>query len=214
MALHGKVVGVDKNPVTLDFAERYLSAFPFKNWELTKGDIELYDQDLESFDIVVLINAIGFFSNPTEFLQRLIDRMKRGARLIVKDFDMASIFVHPMDKGKMAELISAAEICNGTKNPLNFDNFFGRKVFNLHKKLKNVDHSNSLWAQGMVSPFNEYEKTYIRGNIESMMTQAEATASNETMAYFEEMFFSGGLFFDDADALFTESEYVTILTVC
>jgi precorrin-6B methylase 2 len=209
----GKVTGVDSNPMSLDFAERYLAGFPYKNWRLMNKDMLDCIDELKQYNKIVIINAVGYLPNPIDTIRLFVSKMRKGSQLIIKDFDMGTIFIYPINNSFLTTLISHAERNNMHNNPLNFDNFFGRRVFNIHNKIDDVSYSNTLWAQGITSPFNDYEKRYIKGNIGSLVTQAQVSCPKEIITYFEKMILKNEDFFAIEDALFVEVEYVTALTV-
>ena len=211
---NGFVVGVDHDPVSLDFGHRYLSGFPFKNWELKHSDLIVYEEPLDSFDVIILFNCIGYFESPVEVVKKIARKLKRGARLIVKDFDLESFFLAPIETFRFAELIENAKKQDRDQNPLKFTNFFGRNVHFLHKEFNFYSYTNEIWTQSMSYPFNQYEVEYIWRNVEVLVLQAKQTCPKDTIEYFEENFCGHRKsFFEHQKSLFLENEYLTIWVV-
>jgi SAM-dependent methyltransferase len=129
----GHVTALDHDPVSLDFATRYLTPFPFKNWDLIHADMEASLDRVESYDVILLMNCIGYTSSPESIVRSIAKRAKNGTRLIVKDVDLGSVFLTPMSLGHWARLIAAAKTANDSDNPLKFDNFLGRRVPFFHR---------------------------------------------------------------------------------
>lgn len=165
----GHVTGFDHDPVSLDFATRYLMPFPFRNWDLVHADIDESLNRVESYDVILLMNCIGYLASPESALKEIALRAKRGARIVVKDFDLGSVFLTPLNAARLANLIEAAKQTNDLDNPLKFDNFLGRRVPFLYKVHEFASHRCELWSQCLVHPFNEYEVEYIWRNIDALM---------------------------------------------
>lgn len=210
----GHVTGVDHDPISLDFAERYLLGFPFKNWDLVHSGLTEFLEKINGYDVVLIFNAIGYFEDPISILEKIREKMKPGARLIIKDFDLESIFLSPIDELKFAELIIHAKKNDIQSNPLKFTNFFGRKVHFLSSKIEHVKVKNEIWTQAMGYPFDQYQIEYIWKNFEALILQAETSCSKETIAYFKDMFCSEDKpFFAFNESIFLENEYVTTIIV-
>lgn len=210
----GLVTGVDHDPVSLDFAESYLSAFPYTNWNLCHSDVDTFLSRVSDYNVVTIFNCIGYFNNPTKLLKNIAKNIQPGGKIIVKDFDMASIFLSPVDRKYFSNLIEHAEKNNRLNNPLKFDNFFGRNVPHLHKCFCFKSHSSCAWTQIMSSPFNKHEIKYIAENIQALVLQASNTCDSLTLDYFKNEFSNvENSFFTKSNAMFLENEYVTTLFV-
>lgn len=210
----GHVTGLDHDPVSLDFATRYLTPFPFKNWDLIHGDMAVNLDRAGTYDVILLMNCIGYLESPEQLIKDLASRAKTGARIIVKDFDLGSVFISPVNLPWLASLMEAAKSGNDLNNPLRFDNFLGRRVPFFYKVYDFASHHSEVWAQCLQYPFNDYEVEYIWRNIEALVLQARNSCDGRILNYFENQFCQERKpFFDQPCALFTENEYLTILTV-
>jgi SAM-dependent methyltransferase len=211
----GKVTGLDSDPISLDVAHQRLSALPHKNWRLIHSSVESYLEKSESYDVVLIFNSIGYFPNPTNLVLSVADRLQKRGRIIIKDFDLESFFFHPRNIEHWLQLIRDAKVQNdGDKNPVKFDNFFGRRIFGLHRFGKFSAWSNLVWTQTMAFPFNEYEREYIWRNIECLMKQAGKHCKVSVIDYFREMFHpDSSTFFQRPDAFFLENEFLTVLEI-
>ncbi len=208
----GHVTGFDRDPISLDAAHQRLKAQPHKNWDLRQGAMEEEILSLKGYDVVLLFNSIGYFSNPSEIISLIANSLRPGAVIIVKDFDLESFFFHPRDTSMWAELIVSAKKKNDGDNPISFDNFFGRKVHTLFHSYDFHQHTNETWTQMMTFPFNPFETEYIWRNIECLLKQSGDDCPLGVKDYFSQMFFPPApKFFDYSDAIFVEVEYLTYL---
>gem|GEM_PF-4602584 len=210
----GHVTGLDHDPVSLDFAQRYLTPFPFKNWDLVHADLESSTSRVGGYDVVLLMNCIGYLESPESAVKKIAAHAKPGTRIVVKDFDLGSVFLSPLDLEQFAKLVAAAKIANDSNNPLKFDNFLGRRVPFLHNTHDFASHHYDIWAQCLSYPFNPFEVEYIWRNIEALVLQARANCDRATLSYFENLFCRDEKpFFKTEGSLFIENEYLAVLTV-
>jgi len=208
----GHVTGLDHDPISLDDAHQRLRAQPHKNWDLRHGRLEESELDLADYNIVLLFNSIGYFSNPFEIIRYLAEKLNTGSLIIVKDFDLESFFFQPRDTSLWADLILSAKDKNDRENPVSFNNFLGRKVHTLHQAYKFREYKNETWTQLMTFPFNPFEKEYIWRNIECLINQAGDGCPSSAVDYFTNFFFPPEpTFFQCSDAMFVEVEYLTFL---
>ncbi|MBB4634092.1 class I SAM-dependent methyltransferase [Longimicrobium terrae] len=210
----GHVTGVDRDPVSLDAAHQRLSVLPNKNWRLEQSSFEDFVPRISDYDVVIIFNSIGYFSNPYAVVEDIAQRLTSGAMIVIKDFDLESFFFQPRDCTMWADLINSAKKMNDDENPVCYDNFFGRKVHSLHRAYPFKTHVNETWTQYMHFPFNELEQEYIWRNIECLLNQAGSSCPSSAEIYFKKLFYpSEPKFFSNPDSMFVEVEYVTQLTV-
>lgn len=209
----GHVTGVDLDPVSLDAAHARLVAQPHRNWTLTQSRLEDYAVEAGEFDIVLLFNCIGYFGDPLNVIEVLASRLKPGARIIVKDFDLEGFFFQPRSIPLWSALIEAAKEKNDHDNPVSFDNFLGRRIHALHQAHPFQARQSQTWTQLMTYPFNPYQAEYIWRNVECLLNQAGPTCPPAVSDYFRREFAIDGPFFANPDAMFVEIEHLISLTV-
>lgn len=208
----GHVTGLDHDPVSLDAAHQRLKAQPHQNWDLRHAFLEDEWAGMGEYDVVLLFNSIGYFRDPFEVIQIVARRLRTGALIIVKDFDLESFFFQPRDTSMWARLIAPAKANNDQENPISFDNFLGRKVHTLHGAYQFHDHVDDTWTQLMTFPFNQFQQEYLWRNVECLIKQAGADCPADVRDYFKRLFFPPeSEFFSFRDAMFVEVEYVTTL---
>jgi hypothetical protein len=62
-------------------------------------------------------------------------------------------------------------------------------------------------------PFTDAQRRYISGNVVSLVDQARGHCDDGSLKYFDyELVHDGGRFFDVPTAMFTENEYVSVMT--
>ncbi len=208
----GQVTGLDNDPVSLDAAYQRLKAQPHQNWDLRHASLEEQNINMADYDVVLLFNSIGYFPDPFEIISLIAKKLRPGAVIIVKDFDLESFFFQPRDALMWAELIVSAKLKNDGENPISFNNFFGRKVHTLYRAYQFREHTNETWTQLMTFPFNNFETEYLWRNVECLLNQAGSSCPLDAIDYFKRMFFPPAPeFFSYPDAMFVEVEYVTCL---
>lgn len=208
----GHVTGLDHDPISLDAAHQRLKAQPHQNWDLRQAALEEDLADISDYDVVLLFNCIGYFPDPLNIITLIAKRLRSGAVIIVKDFDLESFFFQPRDSMMWAELIVSAKLKNDGENPISFDNFFGRKVHTLYRAYNFRHHTNGTWAQLMTFPFSPFETEYLWRNIECLLNQAGSDCPSHVRNHFKRLFFPPvPEFFSYPDAMFVEVEYVTCL---
>jgi len=168
--------------------------------------------DTRNYDVVLLFNCIGYFTDPFKIVNLVAKRLRPGAMIIVKDFDLESFFFQPRDASKWAQLIVSAKSTNDRDNPISFDNFLGRKVHTLHTAYEFYEHTNETWTQLITFPFNCFETEYLWRNVECLLKQAGGDCPSQVTDYFKRLFFPPVQeFFSYPDSMFVEVEYITFL---
>jgi hypothetical protein len=168
----------------------------------------------KDFDVVTIFNAVCYLNNPEEFVGLLAREMRPGAKIIIKDFDLGFMHFSTISPATWGDLIQKAMTGNGQDNPLPYDNFFGRRVHQLHKAHDFTTHENSVWTQHVNFPFSESARKYIWENIRSLLDQSKCQPTDATKSYFLSTFsVDGGWFYTDPTSIFIENEFLTVLTV-
>lgn len=210
---NGRVVGIDRLNGSVDYAAQLLSQRGCKHALAVAAKLEEHFKDIQEYDVVIFMNSLGYFQDPLDVIQRIASVLKPGARVIVKDYDLESIFLSPINRRLLCELIQGAWDGNSLNNPLAFNNFLGRQVPFLATAFPFVSRDNVVWTQLMIHPFIDVQRRYISENIVSLIEQARGYCSDDILRYFDiEFVQDGGRFFDRPTALFTENEYVSIMT--
>lgn len=210
----GHVTGLDLDAESLDAAHKRLSSTPHVNWDLKHSRVKPNELDLEKYDVVLLFNSIGYFDNPLQIVADLAIRMKTGATIVIKDFDLESFFFSPRDAMHWSQLINAAKASEARDNPVSFRNFFGRYVHTMTRAYPFTSCSHSTWTQLMHHPFSGVQREYIWRNVECLLKQASRDCPSDSKKYFEDHFYPGkARFFDEPDAVFVEVEYISQLQI-
>jgi SAM-dependent methyltransferase len=209
----GNVVGIDRLEDSVKYASDLLSGRGCKHASAVLTEFELQLGEISRFDVVLFMNSLGYFDEPRRTIKRIAEGLKPGGRIIVKDYDLESIFLSPIDRGRLCDLIEGAWKGNISGNPLAFNNFFGREVPFLSAAFRFAAMENHVWTQLMTSPFTDSQRQYISGNILSLIDQARGHCDESTARYFNDEFVrDGGHFFNVPTAIFVENEYVSVMT--
>lgn len=80
----GRIVGVDITPAMLDKAREKIQKHGWKNVELLERDANQLDLT-ETFDGAICCHALSLMPGYREVVQRLVERLKIGGRLVVMD---------------------------------------------------------------------------------------------------------------------------------
>ncbi len=209
----GKVLGIDCLPDSIEYASTLLSSRGCNHATAIVSSLEQTIDTMSEFDVVIFMNSLGYFSNPANTIKDVAERMRPGARIIVKDYDLESIFLSPMERQHLCKLIQGAWEGNTVDNPLAFNNFFGREVPFLANAYPFTSAHSTVWTQLMTFPFSLYEKQYICGNIQSIIDQARGKCAEDVINYFEkELGLEDADFFNNPKAMFAENEYVNVMT--
>lgn len=210
----GYLLCIDHDPINVDIAERNLFNSGFDNWAAKCDDIVSVLDIASDFDVITIFNAICYLENPEEFIKKLASRMKKGSRIIVKDFDLSFMGFSAISQINWGNLVHQATAGNETANPLPYDNFYGRKVHLLHRVSDFSGHENLVWTQHLNFPFSDASKKYIWENIRSLLDQSKSFPGTKLNRYFTSAFsIDSGWFFEDVEAVFIENEFLTVLTV-
>jgi len=181
---------------------------------LKQSRLEDAIDEVNAFDVILLFNSIGYFENPHEIVAKLAARMRPGALLMVKDFDLESFFFQPRSIDAWATLIRCAKRKNDGDNPVSFDNFLGRRIHTLHRAAPFRSYRCSTWSQLMTYPFNPMQVEYVWRNIECLIQQAGPDLPHDVAEYFKADFYPPqNQFFGRPEAMFIETEYLISLTV-
>ncbi len=164
----GKVIGVDLCEDFVEFARKNLKDHPLKkNIKFQVGDFNNLSFEDESFDAVFFGNCFAYVTEPNRVLNEMKRVIRKGGKVIGKDFDGAIIIFHPIDPHLSAKVLAAA--ARGLKEdppkPY-FNNYTGRKMQGLFLEagLKNVQ--TNTYAIQKVAPLSPEAKRYITGNAE------------------------------------------------
>ena len=152
---NGSVVGIDRREDSVKYASHLLSQRGCIHAIALLSDFEAHVEEIGRYDVVMFMNSLGYFEEPLDVIKRIAEKLKPGARIIVKDYDLESIFLSPVNRKWLYELMEAAWGGNGTNNPLMFNNFFGRDVPFLSNVFSFSAKENLVWTQLMVYPFTD-----------------------------------------------------------
>lgn len=209
----GNVIGIDRLDSSVKYANHLLSQRGCKHASAMLSTFEAQLEEIARYDVVMFMNSLGYFEEPRRIIQSIAERLKPGGRIIVKDYDLESVFFSPVNRGRLFDLMEAAWRGNGAGNPLAFNNFFGRDVPFLSAGFPFAANENLIWTQLMAHPFTDEQRRYICGNVVSLIEQARGHCDDDTLEYFDHEFVNdGGRFFELPTAMFVENEYVSVMT--
>jgi SAM-dependent methyltransferase len=106
-----RLFGIEINEKLINNARKLFSNLPFKNHHFEEYDGINFPKEIASMDIVFLVDVLHHVpkKNQENFISDLVNIMKPGARLVLKDIDAGSILVY---FNKMHDLVFAGEIGN------------------------------------------------------------------------------------------------------
>lgn len=209
----GHVHCIDHDPVNIDVADIQLGSSCLNNWSTECADISRAIEISENYDTIIIFNSLCYLGNPLNFINKLANNMKFGARIFLKDFDLSFITINTVDPIKWASLIKLAKETNFENNPLPYDNFFGQHIHEMHEAFSFSKFENLIWTQHLGYPYSAAARKYIWENIRSLLDQTalslDACDKNYFITEFNE---ETGLFFNKKNGKFIENEFVSILT--
>lgn len=188
---HGRVIGLDFDPVLIGYAVENLEREPLKEIiEFREADFLNIPFGDDTFDLIFFANCFAYVTEPFKALEEQKRVTKKGGRIAAKDFDGAIIIFHPIEP-ELSLRVMAATAKGLKEDPPQppFDNFVGRKMHGLFLKagLKNV--STTTYAIQKLSPLAPEAKRYITGNAEWYAKTGAAYLSEEDLenwyAYFD-----------------------------
>lgn len=178
---NGRLIGVDFSPDLIDYAVRNLENEPHKDIiEFLEADLYAIPFKDNTFDVVFFGNTLAYVTDPLKALEEQKRVLKKGGRLVAKDFDGAIIIFHPIDVYLSLKVLTAT--AEGLKeNPLQprFDNFVGRKMHGLLLKAGFKNVSTTTYAISKTAPLKPETKRYIAGNAEWYVKTAAPYLSEE-----------------------------------
>lgn len=160
----GQVTGVDFSPDLIKYAQKNKPAKLEKNINFEEGDLYEIPFDSDSFDLVFCGNTFAYINRPIEALEEQKRVAKPGGKVAVKEFDNGAIIFNPIDHC-LAQRVMAATAKSLKENPKKpkFDNYIGRKIFGLFKKVGFRRIINKSYAVRKHAPLSEEAKKYIIG---------------------------------------------------
>lgn len=178
---NGRVVGIDFTPDLIEYAIKNLENEPHRDIiEFVEGDLYSIPFEDNTFDVIFLGNTLAYVTDVPKALEEQKRVLKKGGRLIAKDFDGAIIIFHPIDPYLSLKVLTAT--AKGLKeNPLQprFDNFVGRKMHGLLLQAGFKDVSTTTYAISKTAPLKPETKRYITGNAEWYVKTAAPYLSEE-----------------------------------
>jgi 2-polyprenyl-3-methyl-5-hydroxy-6-metoxy-1,4-benzoquinol methylase len=106
-----RLFGIEINENLINNARKLFSSLSFKNYHFEQYDGSNFPKEIAAMDIIFLVDVLHHVpkKNQEKFIGDLINMMKPGARLVLKDINAASILVY---FNKMHDLVFAGEIGN------------------------------------------------------------------------------------------------------
>ena len=162
---NGRVVGLDLSAELIDYAKSQLSKSPYQEMiEYQQGDFFHLPYEDETFDVVFCGNSLSYVNRDSQ--QDLLTEQKRvvkkGGRLVAKEFDDATTLVYPVPPELWLKVLACSAQVQKEKPPEEcFDNFVGRQVRGilLNVGLKNL--STIPYTIPILPPLSPEAKRYV-----------------------------------------------------
>ena len=209
----GAAVGIDRLEDSVQRSRALVGQRGAAHATAIHTSLEDYLSHIGQYDVVVFMNSLSYSADYRGTIERVGAALPTGGRIIVKDYDLESVLVSPINRSNWVQLLEAASRADQDANPLPFANFFGRHVPFLATAYSFRASETIPWTNVMARPFSTAQRAYVWGNIESLVQQAHDFGPESVLTYFREEFAAdGGCFFERDEALFVETEYVAVMT--
>jgi ubiquinone/menaquinone biosynthesis C-methylase UbiE len=93
----GRVIGVDRNPGYLDYAQRTAASEGLTNTEFRLGDVLSLPFENASFDVVWSKHLLQWVARRTEALAEFVRVARPGGRVVCSNFDGFCLAHYPTD---------------------------------------------------------------------------------------------------------------------
>ena len=160
---NGLVYGIDADSRAIGVArDRNLARSHVRNIEFT---CDTHPPDHQKFDTVLLFNVLSYVEEPAELVERLIECLKPGGRVILKDTDIGSNFYWPVPPDLYGRVL-ASILQPGRRLVDGYDPSFARHLpalVNRQDGFKISTFSQNIFLAGRLS---EIERDYVKGNVQ------------------------------------------------
>ncbi len=202
---NGRVVGVDFSADYVHRATRNLKNSRYKEIITYKEGCFLdIPCDDNTFDAIFFGNTFMYIDSPEAVIEEQKRVLKKGGRIIAKDFDGSVLVLHPADPGVSLRVVTAAAVALKENPPEPyFDNFFGRKLSGLFKDFGFTDITTTPYAIQKIPPLTPEIKRYITKNAMWYLNTGRNYLSEQDIETWEAYFdpFSDRYLFD-SDAFY------------
>jgi SAM-dependent methyltransferase len=210
----GRVLCLDRDEHNISLAEKNLQTVGVYNHDLLCGDFYDAIGIASNYNVIVMMNSLCYLDDYLGFLAEISKKMRPGARIIIKDFDMQAFIFSGIPAVRWGNLIESAMRYDRTKeNPLPYKNFFGRYIHSLHRMLRIDSFKNDVWSQNINYPFTDSSKKYIWENIRSLLDQAKDLDCVERDFFIKVFNENDGIFYKNDDSMVVETEFITTLNL-
>ena len=96
VAKPAKVIGVDFDPLFLDFAKSIAADEGVENIDFVSGDIDNLDYEDDKFDLSYCRLVLMHVQNPVKTVKELKRVTKKGGKVSISDQDDGTVLVHPV----------------------------------------------------------------------------------------------------------------------
>ncbi len=216
----GKVVGLDLSEESIDFAKNQLQHYPDYREIVAyvQGNLSRLPYENRSFDLVFCGNVLSYIP-PGHLLEAIAEQkrvVKKGGRLVFKDWDDGTILYHPLPPELRLRVIAATAKAIDNESQLDYtDNFMAPKVRGVLQQsgLQNV--STRLYPTPIVPPFSEETRYYLVEHTRWLTEKAAPFLSKEELqmwiSYFDPK--SSQYILDREDFYYYTVETINIGTV-
>lgn len=204
----GGVVGIDIDPDAIKLAEqRKKSHYLGREVQFLCSDISSIDASLK-FDVIVVFNSMSYMRDPEEFLGGLPSRLEKNGSILIKDSDIGSDFLWPVDIDLYNSLISS--IYNAKDlNSKKYDAFFARKIPALLHRSRFKDIKVTSQSYSFCHPVDSKERNYISTNGKIIADFAAEAGAVESAKEWVNQFKDGdSSIFNKKEFLYTMTEFL------
>ena len=210
VGIHGLATGVDRDPESLEQAERRKEVHPLsKIIQFRKGNLEDLQVDFSLYDRVFLFNVLSYLPAAEAVLRRVCHSMRTSTLIFIKDTDIQSDFFWPVPFELYSRLMSAATsgCCNtisGTYNP-----FFARELPKILNSIGSIRTTTLSQSFSLFGALAQEEREYVRTNANMLATIARQNGDAEVAEAWLDLFDEGEhCILDNEEFMYTMTEFV------
>ncbi len=218
VAPNGCIIGIDYSTDAISHAQKNLENSPYKNIiKYSQADFFNIPYREETFDLVFCSNSLMYF--PDSMKEKLLKEQKRvvkkGGRIVSKEYDGETIIVYPIPPELWLKLKNAVAQVLSTRPPEEYyDEYVARNVRKLflEAELKNI--VTIPYPVQVFAPLSSHQKNYITEETQWFIKTAFPHLSKSEVSQLESFFdpSSSQYILDREDFSYFQVEFMTIGT--
>jgi ubiquinone/menaquinone biosynthesis C-methylase UbiE len=218
VAPNGCIIGIDYSTDAISNAQKNLENSPYKNIiQYSQADFFNIPYREETFDLVFCSNSLMYF--PDSMKEKLLKEQKRvvkkGGRIVSKEYDGETIIVYPIPPELWLKLKNAVAQVLSTRPPEEYyDEYVARNVRKLFldAELKNI--VTIPYPVQVFAPLSSHQKNYITEETQWFIKTAFPHLSKSEVSQLESFFdpSSSQYILDREDFSYFQVEFMTIGT--